>query len=82
MLYLGHLRENGEVAMNVVLPRKYIGAQHGTDDIAEVRNIVHIRQCACDQDVMFALDGQYFVTVFHFEKILKGEKKKVNNCAL
>ena len=32
-------------------PREHVRAQHAADQIAQVRNIVHVRQCRRDQDI-------------------------------
>ena len=48
--------------MGVSIPCKDITTQHTANDVAKVRDVVHIRQCTCNKDVPFARNGEAVYT--------------------
>ena len=48
----------------------HIGAQHTTNDVAQVRNIVDIGQGTCDQDVSFACATQVKQSISNIRMVL------------
>ena len=49
-------------------PAVDVGAQNATDNVSEMRHVVHIRQRRCDEDIPLALDGKDLFLLRHVER--------------
>ena len=54
----------------------HVGAQHAADQVAQVRDVVHVGQGGGDEDVLLARDGENLPLLVHSLPLLRGHRRR------
>jgi hypothetical protein len=56
-ILIGTADVQGVIPPETTIPGEYVSTQYATDDVTQVRHIIHVGKCTSDEDVPLSLAG-------------------------